>query len=182
MPRVLLTLLCALALGACASIPDVYTDHDPSVDFSRYHTYSWREQPEGGTALSVQRIVTRIDQQLMAKGWQLVPTDGDVVVAAHVATREKHRVDTFYDAPMWGGWGWYGPYSWWGPTPYTRSRVTSYGVGTLVVDMFDADSKRAIWSGMAEDVIPDTVAERNADIDNAVAKMFQGFPPGSPTY
>ena len=76
MARVLLTLLCALALGACASIPDVYTDHDPSVDFSRYHTYSWREQPEGGTALSVQRIVTRIDQQLMAKGWQLVPTDG----------------------------------------------------------------------------------------------------------
>ena len=49
----------------------------------------------------------------------------------------------------------------------------------MVVDMFDADSKRAIWSGMAEDVIPDTIAERNADIDNAVAKMFMEFPPGT---
>src|SRR5690606_32476232 len=70
-----------------------------------------------------------------------------------------------------------GPYSWWGPTPYARSRVTSYAVGTLVVDMFDARTKRAIWSGMAEDVVPDTVAERNADIDNAIAKMFMDFPP-----
>jgi len=45
--------------------------------------------------------------------------------------------------------------------------------------MFDARSKRAIWSAMAEDVVPDTPAEVNADIDNAVAKMFLGFPPGS---
>lgn len=177
MPRLILALLCTLALGACASIPSVYIDHDPAVDFAQYRTYSWREKPEGGTALAMQRIVTRIDQQLMAKGWRLVPTGGDVAVAAHVATHQEHRLDTFYDAPMWGGWGWYGPYSWWGPTPYARSRVTSYAVGTLVVDMFDARTKRAIWSGMAEDVVPDTVAERNADIDNAIAKMFMDFPP-----
>ena len=80
---------------------------------------------------------------------------------------------------MWGGWGWYGPYSWWGPDPYIRSRVTTYNVGTLVVDLFDAESKRAIWSATAEDVVPDTPAEINADIDNAIAKMFQGFPPGT---
>lgn len=178
MTRLFPAVVCALALGACASIPDVYTDHDPAVDFSRYHTYSWRQKPEGGTALHMQRIVTRIDQQLMAKGWQLVPADGDVAIAAHVASRQEHRLDTFYDAPMWGGWGWYGPYSWWGPDPYMRSRVTSYNVGTLVVDMFDAKSKRAIWSATAEDVIPDTPSEINADIDNAVAKMFLDFPPG----
>ena len=179
MTRLILALLCALALGACASIPAVQSDHDPSVDFSQYRTYSWRAKPEGGTALAMQRIVTRIDQQLMAKGWQLVPADGDVAIAAHVASREEHRVDTFYDAPMWGGWGWYGPYSWWGPGPYARSRVTSYTVGTLVVDLFDTSTKRAIWSAMAEDVVPDTPAEINADIDNAIAKMFIGFPPGS---
>lgn len=178
MPRLALTLLCALALGACASIPDVQTDHDPTVDFSQYRTYSWREKPEGGTALSMQRIVGRIDQQLMAKGWQLVPTGGDVAVAAHVATHQEHRLDSFYDAPMWSGWGWYGPYGWYGPAPYSRTRVTSYTVGTLVVDMFDANTKRAIWSGIAEDAVPDTPAEINADIDNAVAKMFMGFPPG----
>ena len=57
--------------------------------------------------------------------------------------------------------------------------MTSYTVGTLVVDMFDAGTKRAIWSAMAEDVVPDTPAEINADIDNAIARMFIGFPPGN---
>lgn len=179
MSRLALTLVCALALAACASIPDVQTDYDPAVDFSQYRTYSWREKPSGGTALSMQRIVTRIDQQLMAKGWQLVPDDGDVAIAAHVATHQEHRLDTFYDGPMWNGWGWYGPYGWYGPSPYSRTRVTSYTIGTLVVDMFDARSKRAIWSGIAEDAVPGTTAAINADIDNAVAKMFMAFPPGS---
>jgi hypothetical protein len=31
---------------------------------------------------------------------------------------------------------------------------------------------------MAEDTIPNTPEEINADIDAAVAKMFVGFPPG----
>jgi len=182
MPRLLISVLFALALSSCASTPAVFTDHDPSVDFARYHTYSWREKPQGGTALAMQRIVTRIDQQLMAHGWRLVPTGGEVAVAAHVATRQEHRLDTFYDAPMWGGWGWYGPYSWWGPAPYARSRVTSYTVGTLVVDLFDTATRRAIWSATAEDVVPDSPAEVNADIDAAVAKMFADFPPGRGTY
>jgi hypothetical protein len=58
--------------------------------------------------------------------------------------------------------------------------VTSYTVGTLVVDMFDTRSKRAVWSGMAADTIPNTPEKINADIDAAVAKMFVGFPPGAP--
>jgi hypothetical protein len=61
---------------------------------------------------------------------------------------------------------------------YQRTRVTSYTVGTLVVDMFDTRTKRAVWSAMAEDTIPNTPEEINADIDAAVAKMFAGFPPG----
>lgn len=179
MPRLVLILLWALTLGACASIPDVHSDHDPAVDFSQYRTYSWHEKPTLGTALSMQRIVSRIDQQLAAKGWQLLPEGGDVAIAAHIATHQQHRLDSFYDAPMWRGWGWYGPYSWYGPAPRTRTRVTSYTVGTLVVDMFDTRSKRAIWSATAEDAVPDTPAAINADIDAAVAKMFQGFPPGT---
>lgn len=170
----------ALVLAGCASIPAVQTDHDPAVDFARYQTYGWREKPTGGTALAMQRIVTRIDEQLQSKGWRMVPADSaDIALAAHVATHQEHRLDTFYDGPMWNGWGWYGPWGW-GPSMmgYQRTRVSSYTVGTLVVDMFDTRSKRAVWSAMAEDTIPDTPQKINADIDAAVAKMFAGFPPG----
>jgi hypothetical protein len=169
----------ALALAGCASIPAVETDHDPAVDFAQYQTYNWREKPVGGTALTMQRIVTRIDEQLQAKGWRLAPADNaDIAVAAHVATHQEHRLDTFYDGPMWNGWGWYGPWAWGPPMGYQRTRVTNYTVGTLVVDMFDTRSKRAVWSGMAADTVPNTAEKINADIDAAVAKMFVGFPPG----
>jgi len=47
----------ATGLGACATAPSVQTEHDPAVDFARYQTYSWRELPSGGTAMSMQRIV-----------------------------------------------------------------------------------------------------------------------------
>lgn len=178
MNRLVPIAILALALGGCASIPAVQTDHDPSVDFSRYRTYAWREKPAGGTALAMQRIVSRIDAQLQSKGWRLVPgDDADIAVAAHVATHQEHRLDSFYDGPMWTGWGWYGPWAWAPSMAYQRTRVTSYTVGTLVVDMFDTRTKRAVWSGIAEDTIPDTPQEINADIDAAVAKMFAGFPP-----
>jgi hypothetical protein len=179
MKRLALIVASLLMLAACASIPAVQTDHDPAVDFARYRTYSWREKPTGGTALSMQRIVMRIDEQLQAKGWRLVAADSaDIAIAAHVATHEEHRLDTFYDGPMWNGWGWYGPWAWGPPMGYQRTRVASYTVGTLVVDMFDTRTKRAVWSGMAEDTIPNTPQKINADIDAAVAKMFVGFPPG----
>ncbi|MEO5565884.1 MAG: DUF4136 domain-containing protein [Luteimonas sp.] len=171
----------ALALSACASVPMVQTDHDPAVNFAQYHTYAWREKPTGGTAISMQRIVTRIDEQLQAKGWRLAPeSTADIAIAAHLATHEQHQLDRFYDRPMWNDWGWYGPWSWGPPMmAYQRTRVTSYTVGTLIVDMFDTRSKRAVWSAMAEDTIPNTPQKINADIDAAVMKMFARFPPGT---
>jgi hypothetical protein len=168
-----------LVLAACATAPAVQTEHDPAVDFARYHTYSWREKPSGGTAMSMQRIVGDIDAQLAAKGWRLVPDGGDVVLAAHVATHQAYRLDSFYDTPMWNGWGWYGPWRWGPPSiGYQRARTTSYTVGTLIVDMFDAGTKRAVWSAMAESSVPSKPEQVNAKIDQAVAKMFAGFPPG----
>ena len=95
----------------------------------------------------------------------------------HEATHQEHRLDSFYDGPMWTGWGWYGPWAWGPPMGY-RTQVTTYTVGTLVVDMFDTSTKRAVWSAVAEDTVPNTPAKINADIDAAVARMFLDFPPG----
>ncbi|HSR65611.1 MAG TPA: DUF4136 domain-containing protein [Xanthomonadaceae bacterium] len=177
MRRPLATAALTLLLAACASTPMVQTDHDPAVQFAQYHTYSWREKPQDGPALLMQRIVDDIDAQLAAKGWQQVPEGGDVAIAAHVATHERHRVDTFYDAPMWGGWGWHGPWGW--DTGFAHSSTTTYTVGTLVVDMFDAKTRRAIWSGVAEGTVPSSPQQVNQKLDQAVAKMFAGFPPGT---
>lgn len=177
MARLAFLVVLALILAACAT-PAVYTDHDPGVNFSQYQTYYWRQKPESAPPLINQRIVAGIDAQLQAKGWRPAPAEtADVVLAAHVASHREYTIDSFYDGPMWGGWGWD---RYWGMSAgYRHARVRSYTVGTLVLDMFDARSKQAIWSGSAEGTVPRSPQKVNEHIDLAIGKMFAGFPPGS---
>lgn len=165
-----------LALAAC-STPRVYTDYNPNAQFATYRSYSWRERPEKAPPLVQQRIVDAIDAQLRAKGWTLMPDGGDVALAAHVASRQEYELDTFYSDPFWGGWYWRG--GWGMRTGIDTTRVRSYTVGTLVLDMFDTRTKQAIWRGTAEGTVSKNPEKVNADIQTAVAKMFAQFPPGS---
>lgn len=182
MTRLLTAVVLALALAACAT-PRVYTDHNPAAQFSSYRTYSWREKAEKAPPLVQQRIIDAIDAQLRAKGWSPVADGGDVVLAAHVASRQEYELDSFYSDPYWGGWGWHGWPGWrrgWGfGAGFETARVRSYTVGTLIVDMFDARTKQAIWRGEAEGTVKKDPAKLQADINAAVAKMFADFPPGS---
>ena len=169
--------LTALLLAGCASSPVVQTDHDAGVAFGNYSSYAWREQPEIESPLVRQRIVAAIDAQLQGKGWRLVPEDeADAVLAAHVASREKYNIHTFYDEPAWHNWHWYGVQGVGGG--HATTSITSYTVGTLVIDMFDARTKRAIWRATAEGTVPETPARVNASIDATIPRMFAEFPPG----
>jgi len=182
----------ALAVAGCASSPVVFTDFDRAALFANYHTYRWSdEQPGQAAPLMQQRIVEAIDAQLNAKGWSRVAAgDPDVIVSAKVAHRQEYRIDSYYPAWGWGGWGGWGWGGWgccyggWGPGwgyagGWDSSYVRAYVVGTLSVDMFDARTKRAIWSGTAESTVHSDPAKQTADINFAVQKMFAAFPPGS---
>ncbi len=164
-----------LFLTACASGPTVKTDSDPAANFSSYRTYSWAAKPQGGAPLVMQRIVDGIDARLRAKGWSMVPEGGDVAVAAHVATSQKQTLDTFYNGTAMGGWGWRGGMAMGSST----TTVRTYEVGTLVVDMFDAKTKQAVWRGSATDTVPDSPEKVNAVVEAALDKMFASFPPGT---
>jgi hypothetical protein len=165
-----------LLLASCIANPVVQTDHDAAVAFGNYTRYAWREQPGTASPLVRQRIVEAIDAQLQGKGWRLVPeTEADAVLAAHVASREKYNIRTFYDEPAWHDWHWYGVQN--VGAGRATTNVTSYTVGTLVIDIFDARTKRAIWRATAEGTVPETPAKINASIDETIPRMFTGFPP-----
>jgi len=57
--------------------------------------------------------------------------------------------------------------------------VRTYDVGTLVVDMFDARSKQAVWRGTASATVPISPERANAAVEAGLDKLFAGFPPGS---
>lgn len=168
----LLIALLLFPLGA-AGAPKVTVDHDPAVDFTTYRTYYWALKPQGGSPLMDQRIVDNIDAQLRDKGWTLAE-QGDVAVAAHVSSSQKQTLDTFYSGTPLGGWGWRG----WGGAAVgsATTREHDYEVGTLIVDMFDSRTQKAIWRGTATGTLSSSPDKVNKAVDEALTKMLAKFP------
>lgn len=176
MSRILARIAPWLLLTGCASSPVVHTDHDAGTDFAGYSRYAWREEPVTESPLVRQRLVSTIDAQLQGKGWRRVPeVDAEAVLAVHVASHEEHTIDTFYSEPAWVGWNWHGVQGVGGG--YATTRVTTYKIGSLVIDMFDARTQRAIWRATAEGTVPETPEKINAAIDATIPRMFAKFPP-----
>jgi hypothetical protein len=168
--------LAMLLATGCATAPRVQVDRSPDADFSRYRTYAWLELPQTQSPLVRQRIVAAVDRSLSDKGWRAVRDDeADILIAAHVTSREEETLETIYESPQWHGWRWNDL-----PTvgeARTLSRVDRYTIGTLIIDLFDARSQRAVWRATAEGTVPPTPDRINATIDATVPRMFAGFPP-----
>jgi uncharacterized protein DUF4136 len=164
----------AVALMAFACSPRIYirTDSDKTANFSRYRTVAVREGNSSGDPVMDRRIVNDVAQALQAKGYRIAPEDeADAVVVEHAATRDKHTYETFYAG---AGWGWRRGWRWGLGAPI----VTEYDftVGTLVVDMFDASTKEAVWHGSARGLVSGDPEKDAAEIQRAITKLFQRLP------
>lgn len=162
-------------LAGCSGI-EVHTDYDPTVDFSRYKTYEWIKKPVTPDPLNSERIVDAIDNQLFAKGWRKAAAgQGEAAVAAHVTAREQERYDTMYNSM---GPGWVGPGlgGVWAGTGVATTTVTYKTIGTLIVDIFDAKSKKGLWHGTAEGTVSQDPQANLKEIREATSKMFMNFP------
>jgi Domain of unknown function (DUF4136) len=159
-------------LGATAAFgQQVKTDYDRSTDFNQYKTYSW-EKVQTTDALWVDRIEQAVNGALAAKGWTQSPSGGNVSIVAIETTQNQQTLDTFYNG-FGGGWRWRGM----GGFGDATTTVDNYKVGTLVVDMFDANSKKLIWRGSASDTLSDKSDKNIKNLDKGVQKMFNHFPP-----
>ncbi|MGA8620065.1 MAG: DUF4136 domain-containing protein [Candidatus Sulfotelmatobacter sp.] len=168
------TVLFLAALGT-ALAQQVQTDFDHQANFTQYKTYSWQAiKPEN--SLWDARIKSAVDAQLAAKGWTRVDSGGDVAIVAIKTTQTQRTLQTFYDG-FGGGWGWRR----FGAGGFGESETTEqdYKEGTLVVDMYDAQTKQLIWRGSAEDALSSKAEKNEKNLDKGVAKMFRKFPPQS---
>lgn len=159
-----------LLLAATASFAQqVKTDYDRSADFSQYKTYSW-EKVQTQDPLWVDRIKEAVNGALAAKGWTQVPSAGNVAVVAIEMTRNQQTLDTFYNG-FGGGWRWGGGFG------EATTTVDNYKVGTLVVDLFDTNSKKLVWRGSSSDTLSNKSDNNIKELDKGVQKMFAHFPP-----
>jgi hypothetical protein len=161
-----------MLLAATASFAQqVKTDFDRDSDFGHYKTYSW-EKVQTQDSLWVDRIKGAVDSALAAKGWTKVDSGGDVAIIAVESTQDQQTLNTFYDG-FGGGWRWRG----FGGFGDSTTTFDTYKVGTLVVDLFDASTKKLIWRGSASDTLSDKSDKNIKTLDKAVQKMFDRFPP-----
>ena len=159
----------ALLLASASFAQQVKTDYDRSTDFSHYKTYSW-EKVQTQDSLWADRIKEAVNSALAAKGLTPVASGGDVAIVAIEMTKNQQTLNTFYDG-FGGGWRWGGGFG------NATTTVDNYKVGTLVVDLFDANSKKLIWRGSSSDTLSDKSDKNIKNLDKGVQKMFDHFPP-----
>jgi hypothetical protein len=172
MSRIGLSFGFAILLANAALAQKVTTDYTKGTDFSRYKTFVWIKEPNANNPLTNQRIVDGVNAALTSKGLTLVTANGDLAIAAHAATEKQKTLETFYDG-FGGGWRWRGGFG------SSSTMVTTFTVGTLVIDIFDGRTKDALWRGTSTKTLSDNPEKRADSLNKAVSKMFKNFPPSS---
>jgi uncharacterized protein DUF4136 len=166
------TILLSVAMMMLASVvsvaQQVKTDYDRNVNFNQFKTYSW-SNVKTKDPLLVDRIKSAVNSSLTAKGFTQVDSGGDLSIVAMAITRNQQTLNTFYDGGF-GGWRW-------GGFGNTTTTTETYKVGTLVVDLFNTQSKELVFRGSSSDTLSNNSEKNIKNLNKGVDKMFKHFPP-----
>ena len=146
----------------------VKTDYDRDATFNQYKTYSWTNV-KTKDPLMVDRIKTAVNSALAAKGLTEVESGSDLSINAMEITKDQQTLNTFYDGGF-GGWRW-------GGFGDATTTTETYKVGTLVVDLFDSQSKALVFRGSSSDTLSNNSDKNIKNLNKGVAKIFKHFPP-----
>lgn len=179
----------ALVLTACATGPNVRTDFNPQVDFTKYDTFGWVS--ELGTERAAYSILTTnyfkesVRQEMEQLGYTYNESDPDLLVNFYANIRES--TETYATHPSgtfgYGYYGYrYGLYSPWprygfGFSPRFGYETVHYTIGTVNIDVIDANKRQLIWEGVAEGrLIGAELEQLDKAIANTVNDIFERFP------
>jgi hypothetical protein len=167
--RMKIVRLAALALvmsTAAAYAQKVNVDSDPAAPFATYKTYAWTAGTPAPNALSEQRLHAAVDARLAGEGLAMNTTAPDVIVATHVTTKERQEL-------IANGFG-YGPWGFGGG--FGGATVETFVEGTLIVDLYDAKTKKMVWRGVATATASDKPTKNTEKMNKALGKMFEKYP------
>jgi len=162
-------------MAASAAAMDIYVDFDRSGRFSWYKSYAWAETKEtsleGHNDLMHSRIKTAI-MHYLSQGRMTEKTDNpDLYVTYHAASKTAMSVSPVSFGVGYGG-GWArDPY--WGGVGVSTARSSTYEQGTLIIDIWEAETKKLVWRGVAVDVFFDDPKKADKKINKAIEKMIK---------
>lgn len=160
-------LVCLLATISLAQ--KVYVDYNHSTDFSKYKTYAWGQSQNPNAiqdSILLQTAQQNINSQLAAKGLQMVEEsqNPDLIVVMSGGMKQQ----TSYNAWGTGGWRMGGGMA--SITPETSD------VGTLIVDIYDANGKQMVWRGISQGTLSSKSSKNQKELNKAIEKMFKQYP------
>ena len=168
-------LLCSSLSVFAASVK---TDYSHSTNFSQFKTYSWLKV-QAGDSLWANRIKQDVDEQLAKKGWTEVPSNGSASITAFRSTQEQPTLETFYDG-FGGGWGWRGRGGFGGGGMGMSTTTTDdTKVGTIVVDIFNSQTKQLLWRGTDSSDLGSNVEKNAKSLSKDMGDLFKHFPPSN---
>jgi hypothetical protein len=187
-------LICVAAVAAvatgCATKPDYRVDYDPAVDFKAYQTFGYFEQlgtdQAGYSSLVTQHFKNATRREMEKLGYTYTETNPDLLVNFNASSSDKTEVRTRQVPSM--GYGMTGYYGYRGmmyspfPMYETEVETVNYKVGTVNVDVVDAERKVLVWEGLVEGRLTKKAMENpRAAIDAVVTELFTRYPTATPS-
>jgi hypothetical protein len=172
----LMTLGLTLVVAVSASAQKVTTDWDHKTDWSKYKTYYIEIQKPWGNQLGAAGYRSHGLRAEWA-GPGPCPGPANAAVLINSVKQQQESATTIYSGGGYGGWGYGG---WGGGGMQTATTSTStWNTGTLIVDIFDVQSKQLIFRGQGQATISDKSDKNTSNLYKAAAKMFKDFPPAA---
>jgi len=174
----LLTIILTFTFFA-AQAQKVTTDVDEFVDFTKYDSYQflgWQDNSDQiMNEFDQKRMRDAFQSELNSRNLKLAESDGSLAISLYVVVT-KETSTTAYTSYHGGtgygrrGRGWGGGHS---TTSYSES---DYLKGTLVMDVFDSETKELIWQGVATGTVKEKPEKREKSIPKMVKKLMKKFP------
>ncbi|HEY4369538.1 MAG TPA: DUF4136 domain-containing protein [Steroidobacteraceae bacterium] len=174
-----------LLAAGCASTrpPNARIDYDRKADFTVYRTFGFPKETgtdRGGySTLVTKYFKDSVTTLLEARGYKYAEEHPDLLVNFYMNTTERTETDI---QPGPRGYGYYGYRAGlYNPWPmYDQNLTETYKVGTINLDIVDAEKKQLIWEGVSEGRVSEEAMGNPKVTVNAVVNELMRQYPGRP--
>ena len=180
----ILTGLFLLVFTLGCSSTKISSDYDKEADFTKYqdfHYLGWaKDSDQILNDLDKRRIEEAFGSEFAKRGIKFVDaSEADAAVSLFIVVDQKTGTTAYTD--YYGGMGYgygraYPGWGWGGGMSTTRYQEYDYLVGTLVVDVFDTETKKLVWQGVSSGTINENTKNREDRIRKVARAVMAKYP------
>ena len=173
-------------VAGCTTGPSIRSDYDRTADFTAYKTFGFVEplgtDKSGYSTLVTSHFKGAAQAEMEKLGYTYAEQSPDLLV--NFFSNTENRTDIRSSPSVTASYGYYGYRSglYMGfPIYGSETETRHYKVGTLNIDVVDAEKSQLVWEGIAEGKLSkEAMADPRAAIHSAVQQIFQTFPTAAP--